>query len=351
MTKGNKSFSLSSILNKLIILISIGIVGHLIFLLTTTDRDILTQIDQISFTYVFAICGLLMVPWLGHSLRLVIWTTFLKKPLRFTEAFKIAVTTDLGSAVTPTLIGGGPIKLGLLLSKGYSAAQSSTLLLLNAVEDLSFYIIGIALCFWITQDSMATFFYGIRDFIWQSKYILLSIGFLLLISSIMLKRRGNSLGTFLLSTLPRRLQIKLRKLYIKISESIGELKSIIRWIGKEGKLTYGLSLLILIIQWLAKFSILLVILLALEIDFSWYLMYIKQWLVWLTMIIVPTPGASGGAEAAFYLIFEDSISGDILKLVTSVWRFFTYYYVLFTALAFFQLFTLMSKRSKNELTE
>ncbi len=338
------AFSLSSILNKLIIVISIGIVGHLIFLLSTTDREILVQTSQLSFPYVISICGLLMIPWLGHSIRLVLWTSFLKQPLRFSSAFKIAVTTDLGSAVTPTLIGGGPIKLGLLLAKGYSAAKASTLILLNAVEDLSFYIIGLVLCFWIAQDSMSIFIYGITDFIWKQRWVLISLVILLVTGSLILKKQGRSLSDFFIDMLPYRLQLKLRNIYIKISESVSELQSIIKFIFKKGKLTFSLSLLILITQWFSKFSVLLILLLALDIDFTWYLIYIKQWLVWLTMIIVPTPGASGGAEAAFYLIFEDSISNDILNLVTSIWRFFTYYYVLFTALAFFQLFSLLDKR-------
>ena len=69
---------------------------------------------------------------------------------------------------------------------------------------------------------------------------------------------------------------------------------------------------------MAKFSVLIVILHAFNIDFEAIQIYIRQWVIFVTMLFIPTPGASGGAEASFLLIFGKSIPSDIAYLVVSV---------------------------------
>ena len=110
-----------------------------------------------------------------------------------------------------------------------------------------------------------------------------------------------------------------------------------------------LSLTVLFVQWTIRFSVLIILLTALEIDFKIFQMYIQQWIVYLTMIFIPTPGASGGAEATFYLIFEKNLPRDLLPLITSTWRFFMYYLMLFFAVFIVQ-FTSIPGPSK-EMTE
>jgi uncharacterized protein (TIRG00374 family) len=97
-----------------------------------------------------------------------------------------------------------------------------------------------------------------------------------------------------------------------------------------------LSLVVLFTQWTIRFSVLLILLTALDIDFEIFQIYIQQWIVYLTMIFIPTPGASGGAEATFYLIFEKSLPKDLLPLITSTWRFFMYYLMLLFAVCIVQ---------------
>jgi len=105
-----------------------------------------------------------------------------------------------------------------------------------------------------------------------------------------------------------------------------------------------LSVLILFFQWFTKFTILAFILHSLNIHFSWFDMYIKQWIVWMSMLVIPTPGSSGGAEAAFLILFKDNLTGDLQNLVVSTWRFFTYYFILILSVIIFNI-------TKGEITK
>ena len=47
----------------------------------------------------------------------------------------------------------------------------------------------------------------------------------------------------------------------------------------------------------------------------------------MTMVFyfIPTPGASGGVEGVFYLVFERMIPSDTAASALIVWRFFSYH--------------------------
>lgn len=326
---------LSKIFNKLIIVISIGILGHLLFLLLTTDRSSLASLSKLKFPYVLLILGLIMLPWLGHSLRMFIWSSFLKFPLRFTQAFRIAVTADLGAAITPTIIGGGPIKLGLLMQRGMSAGKAGTLTLLGTVEDLIMYTIAFASGCFFLKDTIVSIFISFGNYIRGNGLVFLGLLIFFVLLPLFYKK-------YFVKSLRKRLPEKfiqnINQFKSSFSKNLQELKTSMLLILKEAKLRFLFSFSILLCQWVAKFTVLIVVLSALQLDFNTLQMYLQQWLVYLSMIFVPTPGATGGAEASFYLIFNGEIEEKLLPLIISVWRFFTYYCIMFFSILFVQLF-------------
>jgi uncharacterized membrane protein YbhN (UPF0104 family) len=56
-----------------------------------------------------------------------------------------------------------------------------------------------------------------------------------------------------------------------------------------------------------------------------FLSFALAGLVFVVTAVVPTPGASGGAEAAFFLLFGPHVPRGALGLLTASWRFVTYY--------------------------
>lgn len=60
------------------------------------------------------------------------------------------------------------------------------------------------------------------------------------------------------------------------------------------------------------------------------LMYARQIVLWVILLISPTPGASGAAEFAFVGFMRDLMpAGAMLVVVALLWRLFTYYFYLF----------------------
>ena len=67
--------------------------------------------------------------------------------------------------------------------------------------------------------------------------------------------------------------------------------------------------------------------------FEHVLIFGKQIILWVVMLISPTPGSSGTAEAIFPAFFSVYL-GDYTIIVNVLWRMFTYYPYLFLG-AFF----------------
>ncbi len=338
---------LGRIIHKLIWFVSIGVAGHLVWLLTTSDQSMMESLKSFKYRYLIGIAILVYVPWLTHALRMWLWSRLLGLNLRYRDTIEVAVTTDLGAALTPTLIGGGPIKLGMLIKKGVGPAKASVLLGLGSLEDIIFYISGITLAFVFARDSVAKIGDRVFDFFTDNYIVILIIVATLLLTYFILKKGLMSRGQSYFMLLPEKLRKSITRVFNSFINSIDEIKETIGFIFREGKITFFLSISLLFLQWAAKFSILILILKGLDLSFDTLSIYIRQWLVWLTMIFIPTPGATGGAEASFYLLFGSSLPSKILNLIVSVWRFFTYYFILLSAVLLYQLFSIYRLRKNN----
>jgi uncharacterized protein (TIRG00374 family) len=322
------SFNLNKIINNLVLVISFGVLANLIFLLITNEQNIWEYLSKIKFQYLALILLCLFANWLGHSLRLMIWTRYLGQGFKLKEALRIAVFTELGAALTPTLIGGGPIKLALLIKNKLSTGKAGFLTLLNGLEDFIMYCTVLVISFFHARESILKILASIGDFIKYnfSKFV----GILMcLVIIIFIFRRIQYFKNFLF--IPQSYRKSFASLISDLKGGWSEMIQCFNKVRKDGLAYLLLSLIVLFTQWTIRFSVLLILLTALDIDFEVFQMYIQQWIVYLTMIFIPTPGASGGAEATFYLIFEKSLPKDLLPLITSTWRFFMYYLMLFFA--------------------
>lgn len=325
-------------INKLFIFVGIGVIAHMTFLLLTTDAKTLSEITKLRYPYLIVIAILAMLPWVFHSLRMMLWTKFIGYPLGFRDCINVIVANDLGSALTPTAVGGGPVKFAMLRRKGLDSAKASFIVLLSGTEDAMFYLIGVLLGAYYLGDSFIHFFDNISENSTGLSTIPIVIIFL-----VFLKVLKVNWWTPILNLLPNTTRLKISKWGKILKNTIYEIAYNFVEVYKRGKLRLILSLSLLISQWISKFSILMVLLKALNIEVPYLNVLINQWIIWMSMLFIPTPGASGGAEAAFLLMFKNKISGEAITLITSTWRFFTYYFIVILSIIIFQM--IMNKRS------
>jgi glycosyltransferase 2 family protein len=325
-------------INRLFILVGVGIVLHVIFLLSTIDKKSFSVLLNIRPLYLLAIALLALGPWIGHTCRVMIWSKFLKHPIKLRDAIHVVVANEVGSAVAPTAIGGGPVKIGMLMKYGVPASRATFMVLLSACEDLIFYLSGTLVTFIYMREQI----YKMGGFLTQNKWLFFGTLSILFVSIFFKKMTGNLLRKFL-KILPLKMANKIRYSRKKILSYFSDIGATFGEVIRDGKVSLLMSVALLFFQWFTKFSILVVILYALGIQFEFSDIYIKQWILIITLLFIPTPGASGGAEAGFLLLFGQSLPGDLANLMVSTWRFFTYYYILMMSALIFNLMLRFNK--------
>lgn len=334
------------IINRLIVFISLGVGALILFVLLTTDRSLLGYLNKLNFGYIVAILILLYTPWTLYALRVYFWSKFLKENISYRTLLKIVITSELASALSPTAIGGAPVKAALLLNYGFSAGSAGFLLTYGVVEDVIFYATGILLATFFSIGVMSEIGPALQNLVAENLVTIITI-VLLITSYIYLSNKQKIPKAFRLWTyIPDKFKQLFFRIRIKVIESFTDMKSNFKSVFRSGKKYMAISLFLLFMQWMAKFSVLMVILHAFGVDFELVQIYLRQWIVYVTMLIVPTPGGSGGAEASFLLIFGNTIPADLSFLIVSLWRLFTYYLVLLSAVIFYNALTFIFKKDQ-----
>jgi glycosyltransferase 2 family protein len=305
-----------------LIIIPIGVIGNIAFSVLVTERAVLASLAAFPRGYLALALVLGVVPWFTNALRLLIWTRFLGHPVRFLDTFRITLATDLGAAVSPTAVGGGFFKWGLLVQRGVSPGAAASLTTLAPLEDGLFFAIALPLAIFLTASWGHPVFETVAG---QFRHnappiILITLAIALL--------TWLAVGWVLGGGLGRRTQRKGRRVFGRIQRSLSatwvDARQVYRLIRKDGKSRFVLSMSLTAIQWGARYSIISALVAFLGAPVQPVLFWLLQWVVFTLAAFIPTPGAAGGAEAAFFVIYSPFLPAAVIGLVTAGWRFFTY---------------------------
>jgi uncharacterized protein (TIRG00374 family) len=107
---------------------------------------------------------------------------------------------------------------------------------------------------------------------------------------------------------------------------------------RDGKSILALTMLLTSIQWICRYSVVTLVLMGLGIAAQPVLFMALQVIVFALMTFVPTPGGAGGAEAMFSLLYRPLLPDGAIGVVTTCWRFLTFYFLLLLASLLFLLF-------------
>jgi glycosyltransferase 2 family protein len=315
------------------LIIPIGVIGNVAFSLFVTDREMLAAIGEFDRRYLLLALLLGVIPWFTAALRLLIWTRFLGHALRFRESLKIILATDLGAAVSPTAVGGGIFKWGLLVQRGVSPGASASLTTLAPVEDAIFFAIALPVAVVLTASWELPLFTEVAGEFRENAVPLLAIAVAIAGTTWAVARvvLGGGLGR---RTQRRGLRIQSR-LMRTIRATWVDARQVFRMIGADGKSRFALSMTLTSVQWISRYSIISVLLAFLEVPVQPVLFWLLQWVVFSLATLIPTPGAAGGAEAAFFVMYSAFIPAGAIGLATAAWRFFTFYLLLGIAAALY----------------
>lgn len=286
-----------------------------------------SELNWTSSSILFLLLALLMMVFrdLAYMFRIRLLT---EKKLNWRQSFNVILIWEFASALSPGVVGGSAVAMFILQKEKIPLGKSTALVLVTAIMDNLFYIISIPLILlfinfsavfpadleWLTES-------GLRLF-WVGYSILLFANLLLFIGVFISPRIISSLVQFIF-------RLPFLKKYKTKADSFGEDLAISSKELRGKPFLFWIKLFLLTVwSWTSRFLVINFLLMAfLEIGlFDHLILLARQLLMWLGMLVTPSPGGSGMAEYLFTQFFSDFIknSGAIFT-IAFLWRLISYY--------------------------
>lgn len=308
------------------VVVPLGVLGNLVFTLWVTDRDTLSALGAFPREYLALAVLLALVPWFTNALRLVIWTRFIGQGLSMREALRIVLGAEVGSSLLPTSTGGELIRWGMLVQRGVPPGAAGSVISLGYLEDSLFFLFALPIAFFWSDAQQLPILRGIAGQFQTdaSRAILAALAVLfatwLLVVLVFRGVLGRRVRGFALRSYVRT-RHRMRRTW-------RDAQNVYALVARRGKLRFVATWILGMIQWTCRYSVITALAAFLGAPIDPVLSFLLQWVIFTAMIFIPTPGATGGAEAAFFLIYKALLPAEIIGLATAGWRFLTFYLLL-----------------------
>ncbi len=270
----------------------------------------------------------------GYVIRIKILTG---NELTWVQAIRIILLWEFTSAITPSAIGGTSVAILYVNKEGINVGRSSAVVMATSFLDELYFIIMFPLLLLIINSAdlfsigggftttnpfliAAVVGYGLK-FVW-----VLVIGYGLFINP-----RGLKWLILLIFRLPvlRRWRHGAHEAGNDIIKSSKELKKqpFLFWLK-----SFGATFL----SWTSRYWVVNALFLAFFTVGDHFLLFARQLVMWIMMLVSPTPGGSGFTEYVFAEYLGDFLPfASVAILMALLWRLFTYYPYLFIGVFLF----------------
>lgn len=276
--------------------------------------------------------GLAMIFVIGRDLFYIIRIRLLThNSLSWKQGFRVIMLWEFASALSPGVVGGAAVAMFILNGEKIALGRSTAIVVITALFDNLFYVIMIPFIFLFIdqQDLFPSSYdgsYTVQTVFWIGFIVIFSVC-LFLFCAIFIYPKLAAIALNGLFSLPVLSRWKNRAIetgndiVIASKELKGEPYSL--WF-KVFLATFG--------SWISRYLVINAILqVFVGFGFKEHILILgKQLILWLFMLISPTPGGSGVAEYAFGgLLSTMSVSALLLAAMAFIWRALSYFPYLF----------------------
>jgi len=312
--------------------IIIGLVVATYMVYRNFDIDTFKNIDW-AWTIVFwlFIAVLLMgIRAIAYMYRLRILTD---NQLSWRRCFQVIMLWEFASSITPSIVGGSAIALYIVHKEGINMGRTTAIVFITSLFDELFYITIVPFVIILTGyqnlftlDAEFAIFnskMGILG-IFLSGYIFIVILSFIIFFGVFINPRG------LKWLIIRIFRLPLLRKWLQAAVETGDQIITTSKELKVKKLGFWLKIYIsTFITWTARFWMVNCIILAfLKVDHH-LLIYARQLVMWVILLISPTPGGSGIAEFIFSDFLGEFITPGLVPALAFLWRLLSFYPYIF----------------------
>ncbi|MBD8387872.1 lysylphosphatidylglycerol synthase transmembrane domain-containing protein [Dysgonomonas sp. BGC7] len=267
---------------------------------------------------------------LGRDIGFTIRYRYLtEKQLSWMQCIKVTLLAEFGTAITPSVVGGSSMAVLFLAKENIPVGRSTAMVFVTLLLDEMFFIITFPILLLFLP--FHTLF---------ADHTALGSGVLVLfIAAYIIKMLICTLliiGLFFRPQAIRWLIIKIFRLPLLRRWHKGAAKAgddiIVSSREIRGKgLSYWYPLIIAtILSWCSRYLVVNAIFMAFFEVHDNLLIFARQFVMWVVMVVSPTPGGSGFSEFIFKQYLSEFIPlAGVVPLIVLLWRLLTYYNYLF----------------------
>jgi glycosyltransferase 2 family protein len=252
--------------------------------------------------------------------------------LNWRQGFDVTMLWEFASALTPSVVGGSGVAMFIISREGVPLGRATSIVLVTALMDELFYVVMVPLVFLIVgmenlfPEQLDNAFWGlpIKTIFWIGYSFILAMVLVIFYGVFF---RPRAFKYILLNTFRLRFLRRWRPLVIKVGDDIVTTSAELR--GK-GPGFWSKAFLATVFSWGSRFVVVNLIAAAFFTVNDHWLLYARQLIMWVILLISPTPGSSGVAEVAFAGFFRDLLPAvGFIGAIAVIWRLLSYYLYLF----------------------
>jgi glycosyltransferase 2 family protein len=338
------SKGLDRVLRTALFLVPFGVLGNLALSWFATDHDVLRSMGRLDKRYLYLAIFLALFPWVTNTLRLLVWARFIGHRVSFRDMFRVTLGAELSSSVFPTSSGGEVFRWGMMVQKGIPQGHAASIVTLGYIEDMAFFAMAIPLSVILSRAWELPVLASMGRQMQGQVLVVVGIG---IASVLILRLLFAAVLRGALGERPRNRGLRLMaRLKRKFRRTWQDFRSVHKLVIRRGKSRFLLTFLITAVQWTCRYSVVTALAYFLGARVDPVLFFLLQWVIFTAMMFIPTPGASGGAEAAFYLVYEALLPAGLIGIATAGWRLLTFYFQLALGSIIFLLFNIADARTR-----
>ena len=316
---------------RIILPILIGLSVALYLVLKDFDVDVFKAINfNFSFwMWMFLALVFVAIRDIAYMIRLRILTD---KKLTWRQCFDVVLLWEFASSLTPSVVGGSAIAMFIINQENISLGRSTAIVMITAIFDELFYIVTVPIIIFMAGYNHV-FVNGSWQFLGSnlSMGTLFFIGYFFIVLLVLLL----SIGVFFRPYQMRYLIVSvfsfgfLKRWKFKATRTGNEI-IIASKEFKDKTFLYWLKLFgITFTSWTSRFLVVNCLIAAVSINPDHFLIYARQLVMWVILLISPTPGGTGVAEFFFPVFLKEFIPEGLSPALALLWRVFSYYPYIF----------------------
>ncbi|MDG1477723.1 MAG: lysylphosphatidylglycerol synthase transmembrane domain-containing protein [Vicingaceae bacterium] len=327
MSKSNKVSQLFTV-KRIAIPVIVGLIVTAYMLYSNTDWAEFGKVKWRWKSFLWILGGLLMMVLrdIAYMYRIKVLTD---NKINWRNSFDVIMLWEFSSAVTPGIVGGTGVALYILKKEGLSLGKSTSTVMLTALFDQLFYIVTVPIVILMVgtqnlfpvelQKEIFGVIFSVKGIFVIGFLVTLMFG-LLFVFGIFIHPKGlkNVLSFLFKFGFLKKWHHKMEQVGDEFVQTAADFKNkpFLFWLKAS---------LATLFSWTARFCLINFLILAFTPAGNHLLIYARQLIMWIVMIISPTPGGTGVAEFVFEGFLSEFTPIGLAGLLAVLWRLGSYY--------------------------